>query len=216
MNAAEKLKNDVEQELRWDPSVHSEQIGVSVKDGVVELDGHVGSYYEKWAAERDVMRVANVTSVASEIKVDLSSLPPRTDEEIARIATSHLEWNALVPPTIKVQVTDGFVTLKGTAEWQYQIDEAQRALTPLIGVKGVRNDVDLKPSISAGNVKTKIEEALKRNAEIDASHITVEATGRTVTLRGSVQSWSEREGAERAAFWAPGVTKVDNRIIIGN
>ena len=216
MNAAEKLKNDVEQELRWDPSVHSEQIGVSVKDGVVELDGHVGSYYEKWAAERDVMRVANVTSVASEIKVDLSSLPSRTDEEIARIATSHLEWNALVPPTIKVQVTDGFVTLKGTAEWQYQIDEAQRALTPLIGVKGVRNDVDLKPSISAGNVKTKIEEALKRNAEIDASHITVEATGRTVTLRGSVQSWSEREGAERAAFWAPGVTKVDNRIIIGN
>ena len=216
MNAAEKLKNDVEQELRWDPSVHSEQIGVSVKDGVVELDGHVGSYYEKWAAERDVMRVASVTSVASEIKVDLSSLPSRTDEEIARIATSHLEWNALVPPTIKVQVTDGFVTLKGTAEWQYQIDEAQRALTPLIGVKGVRNDVDLKPSISAGNVKTKIEEALKRNAEIDASHITVEATGRTVTLRGSVQSWSEREGAERAAFWAPGVTKVDNRIIIGN
>ena len=216
MNAAEKLKSDVEQELRWDPSVHSEQIGVSVKDGVVELDGHVSSYYEKWAAERDVMRVANVRSVASEIKVDLSSLPSRTDEEIARTATSHLEWNALVPPTIKVQVTDGFVTLKGTAEWQYQIDEAQRALTPLIAVKGVRNDVDLKPSISAGNVKTKIEEALKRNAEIDASHITVEATGRTVTLRGSVQSWSERKEAARAAFWAPGVTKVDNRITISN
>ena len=214
MKTAEQLKNDVEQELRWDPSDRSEQIGVSVNDGVVELDGHVGSYYEKWAAERDALRVANVKSVASEIKVDLPDMTSRTDEDIARIATNHLEWNYLVPKTVKVQVTDGFVTLKGTVEWQYQSDAAERAVRPLFGVKGVVNDIELKPTVSAANVKTKIEDALKRNAETDADHITVEASGSTVTLRGKVQSWAERDEAERAAFWAPGVAKVNNLVEI--
>jgi osmotically-inducible protein OsmY len=214
MKPAEQLKNDVEQELRWDPSVRSEQIGVSVKDGVVELDGHVGNYYEKWAAERDALRVTNVRSVASEIKVDLSYMPSKTDEDIAGAAINHLEWNVLVPNTVKVQVTDGRVTLKGTVEWQYQRDEAERAVRPLSGVKGVVNEIVLKPKVSTADVKIKIEDALKRNAEIDANHITVEASGSTVTLRGNVQSWRERKEAERAAFGAPGVVKVNNLVEI--
>lgn len=216
MKTAEQLKNDVEQELRWDPSVRAEQIGVSVKNGVVELDGHVGTYYEKWAAERDALRVANVKSVASEIKVDLSSMPSRTDEDIARTATTHLEWNSLVPDTVKLQVTDGWVTLKGTVEWRYQKEEAERGVRPLLGVKGVVNEIVLKPKVSAANVKVKIEDALKRNADIDANHITVEVFGSTVTLRGSVQSWSERQQAEDATFSAPGVATVNNLIEISD
>ena len=214
MKSAEQLKNDVEQELRWDPSVHSEQIGVSVKDGVVELDGHVGSFYEKWAAERDALRVANVKSVASEIKVDLSYMPARTDEDIARTAANQLQWNYLVPDTVKVQVTDGFVTLSGNVEWQYQSDEAERAVRPLLGVKGVLNEIELKPTISANGVRAKIEDALKRDAQIDADSIKVETSGSTVTLRGSVESWSEREEAEDIEYNAPGVTRVNNLIEI--
>lgn len=125
MKTDEQLKNDVEQELCFDPCVHSEQIGVSVKDGVVELDGHIASYYEKWAAERDALRVWNVKSVAGDIKVDLPSTPSRTDQQIAQAATDRLAWDCLVPNTVKVQVTDGFVTLSGTVEWQYQSDEAE-------------------------------------------------------------------------------------------
>ena len=183
------LQHDVEEELRWDPSIHAEQIGVSVKNGVVELDGHVDSLWEKWAAERAAMRVANVESVASEIKVDPPPSATRTDEEIARAASNHIEWNWLVPKTVKVQVTDGVVTLQGTVEWQYQKKEAEQGLLRLIGVKSILNRITLNPKVSAAGVKGRIEDALKRNAEIDATHIKVETSDGTVTLRGSVRSW---------------------------
>ena len=212
MKANEQLKYDVEQALSWAPSVHAEQIGVSVKDGVVELDGHVGSYYEKWAAEQGALRVASVTSIASEIQVDLTA--SRTDEDIAKASAHHLQWNLLVPGSVKVKVTDGWVTLQGRVEWKFQRDEAERVIRPLLGVKGVTNEIQLKPKVSATGVKTRIEDALKRDAQIDANSISVETSGSTVTLRGSVQSWSEREEAEHVAYNAPGVSNVENRIEI--
>ena len=214
MKNDQQLQNDVEQELRWEPSIRAEQIGVSVKSGVVQLDGHVDSYFEKWAAERAAMRVSNAKAVASEIKVELPTSEVRTDEDIARTAMNHLEWNYSVPNTVKVQVTDGYLTLKGTTEWQFQREEAERAVRPLKGVKWVSNEIKVIPRVNPVDVKIKIENALKRNAEVDAKHITVETSDGNVTLRGYVRSWSEREEAEYAAWAAPGVTKVDDLIVI--
>ena len=208
------LQHDVQEELRWDPSIHAEQIGVSVKNGVVELDGHVDSLWEKYAAERAAMRVASVKSVASEIKVDPPSSATRTDEQIALAASNHIEWNWVVPKTVKVQVTDGVVTLQGTVEWQYQKRAAEEGLLRLIGVKGIKNWITLNPKVSAAGVKSKIEDALKRNAEIDATHIKVETSESTVTLRGNVRSLVQREEVEHAAWAAPGVTKVENHLTI--
>jgi VCBS repeat-containing protein len=214
MTTDKELQDAVEQELRWEPSVHAEHIGVSVNHGIVQLDGHVNGYHEKWAAEHATMRVANVKAVASELKVELPSSETRTDADIARAALNLLEWNVLVPNTVKVQVTDGWLTLKGTVEWQYSKEEAERAVRSLTGVKTVVNEIAVKPSVSADGVKSKIEDAFKRSAEIDAGHIKVEASGGTVTLRGNVRSWGEREAAKRVAWAAPGVTNVQDLITI--
>jgi len=215
MKSDQQLKNDVETELRWEPSVHSEQIGVSVKDGVVELDGHVDSYFEKWSAERAAMRVQSTKSVASEIKVEMPNSFSRTDADIAKAAMHQLEWNFMVPNTVKVQVSEGCVTLKGTTEWQYQKEEAERLVRPLRGVKWFFSEIKVTPTVTAGDVKTSIEDALKRNAIVEASHISVEAAGGgQVTLRGYVHSWAEREEARHAAWAAPGVTMVDDFITI--
>ena len=216
MRTAETLKNDVEQELRWEPSVRAEKIGVSVNNGVVELDGHVGSLYEKWAAERAALRVVNVTSVASEIVVDLPFDNSRTDEDIANAASNHLTWSFVVPNTVKVKVTEGQVTLLGTTEWQYQREEAERIVRSLRGVKAVVDNIELRPTSTASGVKIKIEDALKRDAQIEAKNITVETTGNVVTLRGRVHSWRERTDAEHAAFAAPGVAFVSNQITISS
>ena len=214
MKTAEMIKNDVEQELRWEPSVCATKIGVSVNAGVVELDGHVGSVYEKWAAERAALRVANVTAIASEIIVDLPFESERTDEDIASAATSHFTWNYLVPDTIKLTVSKGRVTLQGNAEWHYQKEEAERVVRSLRGVKFVINEIELKPTASAAGVKIKIEDALKRDAVIEAKNVTVETSGNAVTLTGHVHSWKEREDAEYAAFAAPGVSSVSNLLTI--
>ena len=214
MKMAETIKNDVEQELRWEPSVCATKIGVSVNGGVVELDGHVGSLYEKWAAERAALRVVNVTSVASEIVVDLPFESERTDQDIAAAATNHFTWNFQVPNTIKVVVSNGWVTLQGAAEWQYQKEEAARAVRSLRGVRAVSNEIELKPTVNTTGIKVKIEDALKRDAQIEAKDITVETSGTLVTLRGRVHSWREHDDAEHAAFSAPGVGSVSNLLTV--
>ena len=214
MTTAETIKNDVELELRWEPSVCTTRIGVSVNNGVVELDGHVSSLFEKWAAERAALRAADVTSVASEIIVDLPVESERTDEDIASAAANHLNWNSQVPDTIKLSVSNGWLTLQGSAEWQFQKEEAARTVRSLSGVRAVSNDIELKPPLSSEGLKVTIEQALERDSLIEAKDITVEASGALVTLRGHVHSWREPDDAEHAAFSAPGVGSVSNLLTV--
>lgn len=214
MKTDTQLRQDVENELRWDPSVPAEQIGVSVKNGVVELDGHVDSFYAKWNAERAALRVAGVRAMANEIDVQLPGSLTRTDEDIARTAMNNLEWSYSVPDSVKVKVSNGFVTLSGTVDWEYQREDAEDIVRPLIGVKGVTNEITVKPTVNATDVKVKIQDALKRNAILDAGKIQVDTFDGKVTLRGNVQSWAERKEAEDAAWAAPGVSKVENQIAI--
>jgi osmotically-inducible protein OsmY len=211
-----ELKKSVESELNWEPSINAAEIGVAAKDGVVTLTGHVSSYWQKLAAERAALRVAGVKAVANELEIRLALTSERTDEDIARAAVNALNWSSSVPADrIKVKVSKGWITLEGSVEWQYQKSAAENAVRDLTGVKGVINLIDVKPQVSKVVVKSAIEAALKRSAEVDASRITVETDGDKVTLRGSVRSWFERDEAERAAWAAPGVRRVDNRIAIG-
>ena len=212
-----EIKNNVESELDWEPSVHqAAAIAVAVKDGIVTLAGRVHSYWEKVAAERAAARVDGVKAVVNELEIQLPDSSERTDEDIARAAVKALEWNVLIPRNrIKVKVSKSWVTLEGSVDWQFQKTAAEKTVRHLVGVRGISNLVEVKPRVAPKEVKAAIEEALKRSAKIDASRIKVETDGDKVTLRGTVRSWSEREEAERAAWRAPGVRIVDNRIAVG-
>ena len=209
------IRRDVEDELRWDPDIDATDIAVAVNNGVVALTGFVRSYSQRTQAERDAKRVAGVLGVANDIEVRLPVIDQRPDPDIARDAVSALKSELPYSSEyIKVIAKDGKITLEGTVEWNYARERAESAVKRVRGVKGVTNSITLKPKVAPYEVRRKIEDAFRRSAEIDASRVTVEANGSEVILRGTVKSWAEREEAERAAWAAPGVTKVDNRVTI--
>ena len=215
MRSDEDIKRDVEAELRWDQDIDATDIGIAVKNGVVTLTGFVRSYMQKYHAERDVKRVAGVLAVANDLEVRLPAIHQKPDPEIAREVAKEIESELPYShKLVKAVVSNAWVTLEGDVEWNYQKDRAEAAARRVKGVKGITNFLMIKPKIEAQDVKRKIEDAFKRSAEIDAGRITVEANGSEVVLKGTVRSWAEREEAERAAWLAPGVRKVDNRITV--
>ena len=210
-----QIQADVIAELKWEPRVQPNEVGVIVKDGVVTLTGWVDSYTKKWAAEDAAYRVRGVKAVANDIEVKLSVSAQRTDADIAKAALDALKWDAFVPVEhIQVTVSKGWVTLKGDVDWRYQKEDAERVVRRLTGVVGVSNLITVKPRVTASELKQQIEKALVRRADLDAKQITVEVDGDAIILKGTVRSWAEREEAERTAWSAPGVSSVDNRIKI--
>lgn len=210
-----QLQKDVIEELRWDPSVGSAEVAVAAKNGVITLSGQVESVAKKYAAVRATERVAGVRAIAEEIEVVLPTASRRTDIDIAHAVATTLKWDVQVPEGfVKARVEEGWIWLDGEVDWQYQSVSAERAVRNLVGVRGVTNLLHVRKRASAIDVKDRIENALKRHAEIDAKHIEVMAADGTVTLRGTVRSRAERHDAEQAAWSAPGVSKVEDELLV--
>jgi osmotically-inducible protein OsmY len=216
MRSDSDIKKDVEDELRWDPDIDSTDIAVSVKSGVVTLTGFVHHYNDKYEAEVAAKRVAGVVGVANDIEVRLAAIDQRPDPEIARDAVDAIKRQLpLVADHIKVVVKGGWVSLEGEVDWNYQRERTEAIVRWLKGVKGVTNLIRLKqPQVALSEVKHKIEEAFRRNAEVDAKRITVDLNGHSLVLKGTVRSWAERQEAERVAWSAPGIVKVENQIVV--
>jgi osmotically-inducible protein OsmY len=211
MKSDSELRQDVERELEWDPSIDARNIAVAVKNGVVTLTGRVPTYSDKWRAESIAKRVSGVTAIADDLEVKLAM--ERTDADIAEAATTAIKMDGRVPPdSIKVIVSHGWITLEGKVPYYYQKSAAESDVRYLTGVRGVTNAIAVAPSVSPVEVKAKIEDAFKRNAQLEAKRISVESSDGKVILRGTVRSWAERDEAENAAWRAPGVREVDNKI----
>jgi osmotically-inducible protein OsmY len=210
------VQRSVQDELKWEPGVSdSSKIGVAVNKGVVTLTGFVSSYAEKWAAERAAKRVSGVNALVVELQVQLPGYVKKSDADIAKAAENALSWDVLVPAdSVSVMVENGWVTLDGNVNWQYQRSAAEDAVRGLTGVTGVSNTIAVKPTVSPTNIKSQIEAALERNAILDAENINVQIDGRKVILTGTVSSWAEREEAEAAAWAAPGVTDLKDSLTI--
>jgi osmotically-inducible protein OsmY len=209
------IKRDVEDELRSDPDIDATDIAIAVKSGVVTLTGFVRSFRQKRKAEQDVKRVNGVVGLANNIEVRLPIIHRRPDPEIARDAVEEIKRDLPFSlEKIRVTVRDAVITLEGEVEWHYQREDAEEAVWRVRGVRDVVNNIQLQPLVLPTDIKRKIEEALRRAAELDASRISVEADGSEVILRGTVRTWAEREEAEHVAWRAPGVSKVDNRLSV--
>ena len=211
-----RLQRDVIDELRWDPMVGSAEIGVASRNGVITLSGQVENFAKKYAAVRAAERVAGVRAIAEELKVVLPMSLVRTDTDLAHAVATTLKWDVQVPDdAVHARVETGWVWLEGLVDWQYQSTAAENAVRNLTGVRGVTNLLRVKVLASAGDVKERIEDALKRHAELDSKLIRVEAINGHVTLSGAVRSRAERQDAESAAWSAPGVTKVNDELTVG-
>ena len=210
-----ELKQHVQNALDWEPGLDATDIGVSIDGGVATLRGNVASYSEKMTAERVALRVYGVKAVANDLFVHLPSGLERTDTEIAQAAVSALNWNTLIPNEhVSVTVQNGWITLGGTVNWNYQRYAAARTVRDLLGVTGVTNAIVLKPQVNTTDVRAKIEAAFKRSAEDDARRVSVVAEDGKIILSGNVHSWAERQEAERAAWSAPGVKLVEDRLTV--
>jgi osmotically-inducible protein OsmY len=215
MRSDSEIERDVKEELEWDPDLDAKDIAVSVKNGVVMLTGFTRSYTDRLEAEIAAKRVAGVRAVANDIEVRLPAIDQRPDPDIARDAVEALKSELPISHNrIKLTVKDGWITLEGAVEWQYQKTSAENAVRKVKGVKGVTNLITVAPKVEPADLKRKIMEAFKRNAEVDANRIEVETKGSEVVLKGTVRSWIEREEAERVAWSAPGITHVEDRIVV--
>jgi osmotically-inducible protein OsmY len=213
MKDDEQLRRDVLAELEYDPSIDARKIGVAVEDGIVTLSGEVSTFAEKWNAERAVERVEGVRGIVNKIEVKI--VGDYSDADIAREAADALRWNLMVPPgKVIPKVENGYITLTGEVNYDFQRRAAEKAVRYIPGVKGVINLITIKPKVEPKEIKEKIEEALKRMAALDAENIQVEVQGSEIVLRGTVRSWAERHEAEKAAWSAPGVTAVKNYITV--
>ncbi len=216
MKTDSTIKQDILDELIWEPSIDETEIGITVQNGIVTLSGHVNYYSEKLAAEKAAKRVYGVKAVVEEIDVKIEnsdSIP--TDQDIAQAALDHLKWDTNVPEDdIKLNVEDGWIILEGEVEWNYQKESAKNAVRSLAGVRGVTNLIKIKNTVEPQNLKEKIRSAFVRSAGIDADHVEVIIEGHKVILNGTVQSWAEKKQAEKTAWSAPGVSEVENNLKI--
>ena len=211
-----EIQNDVMDELKWEPFLNASEIGVAVKNGIVTLSGQVDTYLKKIEAEKATKRVAGVKAVAEDIQVGISPAYRKTDTEIAETVLTALKWHSAVQEEkIKIKVEDGNVRLEGEVEWEYQRNSAKRAIENLGGIRSISNLILVKPKVTSSEIQQKISSAFHRSATFDAERITVGVNGNKVTLKGRVRSFSEKEDAERAAWAAPGVFSVEDKLEVG-
>jgi osmotically-inducible protein OsmY len=215
MKTDAQLQWDVLEELQAEPSIDATQIGVTVRGGVVTLTGHVPVYAQKFTAEEAARRVRGVRAVANDLEVRLSGGGRRSDTDIAAAVVNALEWDAAVPDDrIQATVRDGWITLGGTVDWQFQKEAADRAVRPLIGARGVTNSILVKPRLQPADISARMRAAIARSAVLGSQGIRVESHGGTAVLRGDVHSLAEREEAERVAWSVPGVSRVQNDLVV--
>jgi len=208
-----EIQQDVMNQLKWNPFLKASEIGVSIKNGIVTLSGQVDSYAQKIEAEHTVRKVAGVKAIAEDIEIGVSPSYRKSDTEIAASVLNALKWHSAVPEDkLEVKVEDGIVTLGGEVEWEYQRNSARNSVVNLVGVRSVINNIAIKPKASASDVKSKISSALLRTATIDAERIFVEVVGNKVILKGKVRSYTEKEDAEEAAWFAPGIATVESHL----